>query len=174
MTERLSRSHIPAGAPLLPSGPGHPGPCVLQQLLPGLFHQLRPRGTCGVCWWVCASSFTRACLCLHGTCILSVPPLRPHACWIVTKGFRCKKLNSILTSSSPTSVHQIGYAADIYVGGGKTEMDKFGKFLVEYLKDKKFDQLLTEKSSSGGYWYHLGLRNNKNEQRCQIKNLFVR
>ena len=92
----------------------------------------------------------------------------------VSSGFRCKKLNSILTSSSPTSVHQIGYAADIYVGGGKTEMDKFGKFLVEYLKDKKFDQLLTEKSSNGGYWFHLGLRNNKNEQRCQIKNLFVR
>lgn len=63
------RSHVPAGAPLLPSGPGHPGPCVVQQLLPGLFHQLRPRGTCGVCWWVCVSSFTRACPCLHGTCI---------------------------------------------------------------------------------------------------------
>lgn len=67
-TER-HRSHVPAGAPLLPSGSGHPGPRVLQQLLPGLFHQLGPRGTCWVCWWVCASSFTWACPCLPGTCI---------------------------------------------------------------------------------------------------------
>ena len=91
----------------------------------------------------------------------------------VSSAFRCKALNNILKGSSPTSVHQIGYGVDLYVAGGKVEMDKFGKFLVAYLKDKKFDQLLIEKSSSGGYWYHLGLYNNKLEQRCQIKNLFV-
>lgn len=91
----------------------------------------------------------------------------------ISSAFRCKALNSILKGSSPTSVHQIGYAADMYVAGGKTEMDKFGKFLIAYLKDKKFDQLLVEKSSNGGYWYHLGLYNNKHEQRCQIKNLYV-
>lgn len=91
----------------------------------------------------------------------------------VSSAFRCKALNDLLRGSSPTSVHKIGYAVDMYVAGGKTEMDKFGKFLVAYLKNKKFDQLLKEKSGSGGYWYHLGLYNNKHEQRCQIKDLFV-
>ncbi len=91
----------------------------------------------------------------------------------VSSAFRCKNLNSMLKGSSPTSAHQIGFAVDMYVGGGKLEMDKFGRFLVDYLKDKKFDQLLIEKSSTGSYWYHFGLFNNKREQRCQIKNLFV-
>uniref|UniRef100_A0A8C3WRU0 Transmembrane protein 44 n=1 Tax=Catagonus wagneri TaxID=51154 RepID=A0A8C3WRU0_9CETA len=40
---QTSGSRDPAGAPLVPSGSGHPGPRVLQQLLPGLLHQLRPR-----------------------------------------------------------------------------------------------------------------------------------
>ena len=91
----------------------------------------------------------------------------------VSSGFRNKALNSLLSSSSPTSVHQIGYGVDIYVSGGKAEMDKFGRFLIDYLKDKQFDQLLIEKSSTGSYWYHIGLFNNKGEQRRQIKNLFV-
>ena len=92
----------------------------------------------------------------------------------VSSAFRCKALNSVLPSSSPTSVHQIGYGVDMYVAGGKSEMDRFGRFLADYLKDKKYDQLLTEKSSSGGYWYHLGLYNNKGEQRRQNKTMFVK
>ncbi|XP_027442111.1 transmembrane protein 44 isoform X3 [Zalophus californianus] len=35
--------HHTAGAPLVPSRSGHPGPCVFQQLLRGLLHQLGPR-----------------------------------------------------------------------------------------------------------------------------------
>lgn len=91
----------------------------------------------------------------------------------ISSGFRSKALNNVLKGTSPTSVHQIGYAVDMYVGGGKQEMDKFGKFLTDYLKDKQYDQLLTEKSSTGGYWYHLGLYNNKHQQRCQNKTMFV-
>ncbi|XP_045395932.1 transmembrane protein 44 isoform X7 [Lemur catta] len=34
----------PAGAPLIPSYSGHPGPSVFQQLLRGVLHQLRPGG----------------------------------------------------------------------------------------------------------------------------------
>ncbi|XP_070365256.1 transmembrane protein 44 isoform X10 [Equus asinus] len=37
------RRRVPAGAPLVPSRSGHPGPRVLQQLLRGVLHQLRPR-----------------------------------------------------------------------------------------------------------------------------------
>lgn len=91
----------------------------------------------------------------------------------ISSGFRNEKLNSAIKGSSPTSVHLIGYGVDLYVSGGKAEMDKFGKFLIDYLKDKKFDQLLREKSSNGGYWYHLGLYGNSGSQRCQIKELFI-
>ena len=91
----------------------------------------------------------------------------------ISSGFRNEKLNSAIKGSSPTSVHLIGYGVDLYVSGGKAEMDKFGKFLIDYLKDKKFDQLLREKSSNGGYWYHLGLYSNSGSQRCQIKELFI-
>ena len=91
----------------------------------------------------------------------------------VSSAFRSKALNNVLPGSSPSSVHQIGYGADLYVKGGKDAMDDFGRFLKDFLKDKMFDQLLTEKSSSGSYWYHFGLYDNKHQQRRQIKNLFV-
>lgn len=91
----------------------------------------------------------------------------------VNSGFRCEKLNSAIKGASKTSVHMKGLAADLSVSGGKKAMDDFGKFLVDYLKDKKFDQLLIEKSSNGGYWFHLGLRGNNGEQRQQIKNMNV-
>ena len=90
----------------------------------------------------------------------------------ISSGYRNEKLNTAV-SGAATSVHMIGYAADIYVAGGKKEMDKFGQFLKDYLQYKKFDQLITETSKSGGYWYHIGLYNNKGEQRCQIKTMFV-
>ena len=90
----------------------------------------------------------------------------------VSSGFRIEALNKAVAGSE-TSAHLRGDAADIYVAGGKTAMDKFGEFLVDYLKDKCFDQLLREKSKSGGYWYHISLKNKDGLQRKQIKDIFV-
>ena len=83
----------------------------------------------------------------------------------VSSGFRCKKLNDAV-KGSPTSVHQIGYAADLIPVNGK--MQEFKKFIQEYLKDKKFDQCILEKSG-GQQWVHIGLYNNAHQQRKQIK-----
>ena len=90
----------------------------------------------------------------------------------VSSGFRNEKINKAVGGVA-TSAHLRGDAADIYVAGGKTAMDKFGEFLVDYLKDKRFDQLLREKSKSGGYWYHISLKNKDGLQRKQIKDMFV-
>ena len=35
----------------------------------------------------------------------------------ISSGYRCPALNSILPNASKTSVHQIGYAADLQVSG---------------------------------------------------------
>jgi len=92
----------------------------------------------------------------------------------VSSGFRCAKLNKAV-GGKDTSVHKIGYAVDLYVKGGKKEMDKFGEWLKDWLKSsgRSWDQLITETSSTGGYWYHLGLYNNKGEQRRMIFGLAV-
>ena len=84
----------------------------------------------------------------------------------VNSAYRCEKLNSCLKGSSPTSVHKIGYAADIVPSNGQFE--KFGEFLKNYLKNKAFDQLLIEQSGKSR-WYHIGLYNNAGQQRRQIK-----
>lgn len=86
----------------------------------------------------------------------------------VNSGFRCKKLNDNIKGASKTSVHMIGYAADIVPVNGKFE--EFGKFLKNYLKDKKFDQLLIE-TSGKSRWYHIGLYSNNGQQRRQILSL---
>lgn len=90
----------------------------------------------------------------------------------VSSGFRNEKINTAV-GGVVGSAHLRGDAADIYVAGGKNVMDKFGEFLIDYLKDKGFDQLLREKSKSGGYWYHLSLKNKDGLQRKQIKDMFV-
>lgn len=90
----------------------------------------------------------------------------------VSSGFRNEKINKAVGGVA-TSAHLRGDAADIYVAGGKKAMDKFGEFLVDYLKDKCFDQLLREKSKSGGYWYHISLKNKDGLQRKQVKDMFV-
>ena len=52
---------------------------------------------------------------------------------------------------------------------GKGLMEEFKKFIVNYLKDKNFDQCI-EESSNGGKtrWVHFGLYNNADKQRRQI------
>ena len=52
------------------------------------------------------------------------------------------------------------------------KMKEFKKFIIEYLKDKRFDQCLKE-SSAFSEWVHIGLYNNAGLQRKQIKDLKV-
>lgn len=80
----------------------------------------------------------------------------------VTSGLRRKWLNDKIAGASKTSVHQIGYAADIVPVNGK--MDEFIDFVKEWAKDKMFDQIITERSSKSR-WVHFGLYNNTGEQR---------
>lgn len=80
----------------------------------------------------------------------------------VTSGFRCTKLNNLIFGASKTSVHQIGYAADIVPVNG--EIDKFIDFCKEWFKDKDFDQVIIE-SSGNSVWIHIGLYNNQHQQR---------
>ena len=88
----------------------------------------------------------------------------------ITSGYRCPELNKAVGGSS-TSVHQIGYAADLQVGGS---FDKFVCFVVEWLRKTgtKFDQVLIE-SSKGAEWLHIGLKNNAGQQRGIIKTMEV-
>lgn len=80
----------------------------------------------------------------------------------VTSGLRRKWLNDKIAGASKTSVHQIGYAADIVPVNGK--MDEFIDFVKEWAKDKMFDQIITENNSKSR-WVHFGLYNNAGEQR---------
>lgn len=83
----------------------------------------------------------------------------------ITSGFRCKKLNDCLYGASKTSVHQIGYAVDVVPSNG--EINDFIYFCREWFKDKKFDQVIIEKSGKTK-WVHIGLYSNSGEQRCKL------
>lgn len=89
----------------------------------------------------------------------------------VTSGYRCPQLNKKVGGAS-TSAHLIGYAADIVPmkGGFKN----FVEFVKEWAKDKEYDQILCETNSKGKQWLHIGIKNQKGEQRKQIKNLYVK
>lgn len=88
----------------------------------------------------------------------------------VTSGFRCKKLNDLLPAASKTSVHQIGYAADIVPVNG--DINGFINFCREWFKDKDFDQVIIERSGSS-VWVHIGLYNNSGEQRRLLFSMAV-
>ena len=86
----------------------------------------------------------------------------------VSSGYRCPALNKAV-GGAETSVHQIGYAADLQVGGSFT---KFRDFVVEWFRKTgtKFDQILMESDrKTGAKWIHVGLYNNQQQQRGQIK-----
>lgn len=83
---------------------------------------------------------------------------------IINSGYRCEKLNKAVGGVS-TSAHLEGNAVDMHPQNG--DFDGFKKFIVDYLKDKNFDQCIIENSGST-YWIHLGLWNNDNKQRKQI------
>lgn len=83
----------------------------------------------------------------------------------ITSGFRGELLNK-LVGGSKTSAHRKCNAVDMYPINNKFE--EFKRFIVEYLKDKNFDQCI-EESSNGGRtkWIHLGLYGDSDKQRKQ-------
>ena len=86
----------------------------------------------------------------------------------VSSGYRCPELNKAVGGSA-TSVHQIGYAADLQVNGS---FNRFRDFVVEWFKKTgtRFDQILLERNkATGAKWIHIGLYNNAGQQRGQIK-----
>ena len=90
----------------------------------------------------------------------------------VTSGYRCPELNKAVGGSS-TSVHQIGYAADLQTSGS---FNRFRDFVVEWAQKSgvRFDQILLESNAkTGAKWIHVGLKNNNGQQRGQIKVMSV-
>lgn len=88
---------------------------------------------------------------------------------VVNSGYRNEKLNSAVGGVA-NSVHKIGYAADIVPSNGK--MKEFKKFVVQWLKDKAYDQAIIERKGKTE-WIHIGLRSNDGRQRRQCFPLVV-
>ena len=88
---------------------------------------------------------------------------------IVSSGFRCEKLNKKVGGKA-ASLHKKGLAADLQPTNG--DFKGFKKFFADYLKDKKFDELIIEKSGSDE-WLHFQIRSNTGEQRRKIFSLVV-
>lgn len=91
----------------------------------------------------------------------------------VTSGYRCARLNRALKGSSPTSAHLVGFAADLVPCNG--DISGFKRFVVKWLKDTNaaFDQCLLETNGKGAQWLHLGLYNQRHQQRKQVLNLKI-
>ena len=85
----------------------------------------------------------------------------------VNSGYRCEKLNKFV-GGSKTSSHMIGYGVDLVPAN--VRMDEFKKFIVDYMKNKMFDQCIIEKSGKTE-WIHIGLYNLKGQQRRMIFNI---
>ena len=85
----------------------------------------------------------------------------------VNSGYRCEKLNRFV-GGSKTSSHLIGYGVDLIPVNRK--MDAFKKFIIDYMKNKMFDQCIIEKSGKTE-WVHIGLYNLKGQQRKMIFNI---
>lgn len=81
----------------------------------------------------------------------------------INSGYRCPELNAAVGGVS-TSAHVEGWAVDMYPTNNKFE--EFKQFIIEYLKDKVFDQCIQE-SNGKAKWIHFGLYS-QNRQRKQI------
>ena len=92
---------------------------------------------------------------------------------LVTSGFRSTELNGAVKGVQ-LSAHKLGYAADLIPS--KRSMDRFKKTVVEWIKDKKFDQCIIERKRKDGAmseWIHISLYNQDGEQRCEVFDLNV-
>lgn len=81
----------------------------------------------------------------------------------INSGYRCPELNKAV-GGVENSAHKEGWAVDMYPVNNRFE--DFKKFIIEYLKDKKFDQCI-EEYSGNSKWIHFGLWSN-GRQRNQI------
>lgn len=86
----------------------------------------------------------------------------------INSGFRSEKVNAAVGGAN-TSSHRIGSAADLWPVNGKFE--EFKKFVLEFMKGRKFDQCIIEKNSAGSQWIHIGLRHEDGRQRGVTFNL---
>lgn len=89
----------------------------------------------------------------------------------ISSGYRCEELNKKVGGSS-TSVHKLGYAADMVVSGS---FDEFCDFVKNWLSKTKtrFDQLILEQDGKGKRWLHISIYNNLKQQRGQIKTMNI-
>lgn len=83
---------------------------------------------------------------------------------IVSSGFRNDKLNAAVGGVA-TSAHRLGYAGDIQPANGK--FNEFVEFVKNWAKDKTYDQIITE-SKGKTKWVHVGIKNQKGQQRKML------
>ena len=88
---------------------------------------------------------------------------------LVNSGFRCKKLNDAVGGVF-NSAH-LKAAADLYPSNGK--FNEFKKFIVNYLKNKDFDECIIEKKGKSE-WVHFALYSINGEQRKKCFSLNVK
>ena len=84
----------------------------------------------------------------------------------VSSGIRCEELNNAV-GGSKTSAHYHGWAADLVPRNGR--LKEFKTFCVEWLKDKAFDQFISEDEDENNIprWIHIGYKNGSGKQRQQ-------
>ena len=87
----------------------------------------------------------------------------------ITSGFRCKDLNDLIKGSK-TSSHLTGYAVDCINESG--DITDFYKFILDYLKDKNYDECFIETSKTSK-WIHIALFSIKGLQRKKNGKLFI-
>lgn len=90
----------------------------------------------------------------------------------ISSGYRSEALNNAVNGSK-TSVHRLGWAADMQPVNGNFE--GFKCFVQIWLTKNKvpFDQLIIEKNSKGNKWLHIGLYSTSGLQRGQVKSMNV-
>lgn len=85
----------------------------------------------------------------------------------VSSGYRSPALNRAVGGSS-TSAHVLGYALDLVPLNG--QLRRFKEVCRDFLRGKKFDQMISEDEDSSGIpkWIHLGYKNAEGKQRRQF------
>ena len=106
---------------------------------------------------------------LVAICTKILEPLREYMQQpiYINSAYRCKKLNKILHSSSPTSQHLTGSAVDIRI----TTVEQMNK-MVGFIKTIEFDQLIIEQNSWGSRWLHVSY-NRTGKNRKQVLRINV-
>ena len=89
---------------------------------------------------------------------------------IVSSGFRNKALNAAVGGVAD-SLHLKGWAADLQPANG--DMKGFKRFVINWLKDKDFDEAIIEKNKKGVEWIHIQLYSNNGFQRKKVFKLNV-